>query len=216
MRVARLAEIEAVPIPNQNGLLWAPVRHALGIEAFGISAYTAERAGQQVVEDHDELGGGAGHHEELYVVVSGRAMFTVGGEEVDAPAGTLVFVDDPAERRAAIAGEVGTTVLVVGGARGAPFAISPWEFSFRAIGAFGRGDLPLARAILAEGLERYPTNASLLYNLACYEALAGDREAALARLASAVELDETLRRHAQTDADLAALRDDPGFPKEVT
>ena len=61
---------------------------AFGIQAFGINAYTAEKAGDVVVEEHDEKGdGGAGGHEELYVVVSGRARFTLAGESVDAPAG---------------------------------------------------------------------------------------------------------------------------------
>jgi hypothetical protein len=63
---------------------WRPVRRALGLTAFGINAYTADAAGNELIERHDELSPGAGGHEELYLVVSGAARFTVAGEEVEA------------------------------------------------------------------------------------------------------------------------------------
>jgi mannose-6-phosphate isomerase-like protein (cupin superfamily) len=94
-QVARIDELDRFPV-GKHGLLWRPVRRRLGIEAFGVNAYTCDAAGEEVVEAHDELGTGAGHHEELYVVVSGHATFTLDGEEHDAPAGTLVFCRDPA------------------------------------------------------------------------------------------------------------------------
>ena len=47
-------------------------------------------------------------------MLAGRATFTVGGEHLDAPAGTLVFLPEPATRRGAVADEDGTTVLAVG------------------------------------------------------------------------------------------------------
>jgi mannose-6-phosphate isomerase-like protein (cupin superfamily) len=80
-----------------------------------------------VVEDHTEVQDNAAGHEELYHVVRGHARFTIDGKEVDAPAGTLVFVGDPATRRAAKALEAGTTVLCIGARRGAAFDISAWE-----------------------------------------------------------------------------------------
>src|SRR4051812_105933 len=95
-RVARIVEVGPL---NDGELLWHPLRRELGITAFGVNGFSATAAGDRVVEDHDELGGGAGHHEELYVVVAGRAAFTIDGEEIDAPAGTLVHVPDPASRR---------------------------------------------------------------------------------------------------------------------
>ncbi len=95
-----------------------PIRIPLGIAAFGVNAYGSREAGGHVIEEHDELGAGAGRHEELYVVLAGHAIFTVGGVELDAPAGTLVFVRDPATRRGASAVEPDTTVLVVGGTVG--------------------------------------------------------------------------------------------------
>ena len=87
--VARLDELARIPV--EEGLEWRPIRRRFGIQAFGTNAYTSERVGAIVVEEHSERSG----HEELYFVVSGRARFTVGEEEVDAPAGTIVFISDP-------------------------------------------------------------------------------------------------------------------------
>jgi hypothetical protein len=103
---------------------WIPIRDQLGIGAFGVNAYRGDEAGSSVISDHTEL---MARHEELYVVVEGHATFTVDGQEVDAPAGTLVFVSDPATRRGAVAKEPGTTVLVAGAKPGEAFEISPWE-----------------------------------------------------------------------------------------
>jgi hypothetical protein len=66
-------------------------------------------------------------HEELFAVTSGHAVFTVDGEEVDAPAGTLVFVRDPALVRSARATADGTAILAIGGRAGAPYDVSRWE-----------------------------------------------------------------------------------------
>ena len=103
---------------------WIPVRDHLDIGAFGVNAYHADNPGDTVISDHTES---LSKHEELYVVVEGHATFTVDGGEVDAPAGTLVYVGDPATRRTAVAVEAGTTVVVAGARPGAAFEVSPWE-----------------------------------------------------------------------------------------
>ena len=112
-------------IPFGEGLVCHPVRRRLGIRAFGVNAYTSEETGGQVVEEHDETGSGAGGHEELYVVMRGRARFTIDGEVLDAPAGTLVFISDPKVKRVAISEEEGTLVVAVGGEPGRAYEISP-------------------------------------------------------------------------------------------
>jgi thioredoxin-like negative regulator of GroEL len=66
--------------------------------------------------------------------------------------------------------------------------------------------------VFEETLERYPGNPNVLYNLACFEALAGRKEQALNHLAQAVEQDARMREWAQTDSDFDAIRDDPQFP----
>jgi tetratricopeptide (TPR) repeat protein len=206
----RIDELEAIPVTET--LMWRPVRRTLGVEAFGVNAYTAKNAGDEIVEEHDETGSGAGHHEELYFVASGRVAFTVAGEEIDAPAGTFVFVRDPAAKRHGIAREAGSTVLAIGGRRGEPFEVSPWEHYFAAIPFAKAGDWDRAAELTAEGLERHPSNPSLLYNLACFEAQAGRREAALEHLRRAAELEpEKIREWAKDDPDLDPIRDDPDF-----
>ena len=115
-RVVHIDGLESFPIAGQDGLTWRPIRRHFDIRAFGVNAYTAEEAGQRVVEEHREQDG----HEELYVVVSGRATFTVEGEEHDARAGTLVHCP-PGTLRSAFAAEPGTTVLGVGAKPGEVF-----------------------------------------------------------------------------------------------
>jgi hypothetical protein len=104
---------------------WRPIRRTLGITAFGINAYSADGAGDSLIETHDETSFGAGRHEELYLVLSGRATFTVAGCELDAPAGSLLLVEAVTER-GAVAAVSNTTVLVVGGRPGAALPVSPY------------------------------------------------------------------------------------------
>ena len=89
--------------------------HALGFRAARVDAWKADTGGQ-LMPPHEENSG----NEELYAVVRGRARFTVGEEEAEAPAGTLVFVP-PEVFRTAVAAEEGTVVFVVGGAVGEAF-----------------------------------------------------------------------------------------------
>jgi tetratricopeptide (TPR) repeat protein len=213
MRTVRIDDIEPIPVVDGK-LAWRPVRKTLDVKAFGINAYTAD-ADELVVEEHDETGHGAGHHEELYVVVSGHATFTVDGKELDAPTGTLVFLEDPKERRAAKAKEDGTTVLAIGGARGEAYRVSAWEYNFGASPAWSRGDWAEAEALLREGLEAHPQNPSILYNLACLLAQAGRRDEALDLLGQAIEGEPKYRTYAERDTDFDSLRDDPRFTEAL-
>jgi tetratricopeptide (TPR) repeat protein len=207
-RVLHLAEAE----PFQDGAVpWIPLRRALGVAAFGINAYRND-AGGQVIEEHDEVGAGAARHEEVYVVLEGRASFTVDGEAIDAPAGTVVFVPDPASRRGAVAEAAGTTVLVVGGVPGEPYRPAPWEASLHAALLARRGDEEAARRAIADALADHGDNPRSLYNVACAEALLGDRDAALEHLAAAAADAPEAREWAQRDEDLESLRGDPRFP----
>lgn len=147
-------------------------------------------------------------HEELYFVARGRATFTLDGEEIDAPAGTYVFIPEPGVERHAVAEEPGTTVLSFGGP--ATFAPSAWEWSFRASAA-RETDPDLARAILADGFAAHPDSPSLLYELARLEASQDRRDEALDALARAIGREPQLAPEARTDHVLGALRDDPRF-----
>jgi hypothetical protein len=213
VKTVRIDQIEAIPVVGGE-LKWRPVRRTLGIGAFGINAYTAD-AGELVVEEHDETGAGAGHHEELYVVVTGRATFTVDGESFDAPVGTMVFLDDPKERRGARAVEDGTTILAIGGERGQAFRVSPWEFTFAATPAWKAKRYDEAEELVLEGLAQYPDNPSLLYDLACLEALQGRAGDALEHLTSSLQAQPKFKDYAAKDPDLESLRDDPRFTAVV-
>ena len=207
MKTLRLDEIDGVPVLGT--LVWKPIRRPLGITAFGINAYTAANAGDEVVEDHSEKTNG---HEEIYVVVSGHAVFTVDGGEVDAPAGTLVYLDDPLERRSAVAREPGTTVLAVGGVPG-KHEPTAWEYFFPALPHARKGDWARAEELVREGIAEYGEHPVLLYELACFEARQGKSEDALAHLSDAVGGDARCREWAQTDDEFASIRDDPRFPR---
>jgi uncharacterized cupin superfamily protein len=205
VKTLRIDDVEGVPV--FGSLVWKPIRKTLGVTAFGINAYTAANAGDEVVEDHTEEPSG---HEELYAVVRGHATFTVDGQEVDAPAGTLVFLDDPKQRRHAIAREAGTTVLAIGGKPGA-HEISAWEYIFPSLPARNAEDWDTARTILEHALAQADLPA-IHYHLACVEARAGNRERALEELRVAVERRPRLLAPAQEDEDFASIRDDPRFP----
>jgi len=126
---AHLDDVPTLPFGSEAEPDWKPLRHHLGVGAFGVNAWVAPKAGDPAVERHDEApaeGEGPGH-EELYVVVRGAARFTVDGQEIDAPTGTLVFVSDPTLTRGAVATADDTVVLAVGAARGVVFEPSDWE-----------------------------------------------------------------------------------------
>jgi quercetin dioxygenase-like cupin family protein len=201
MTVLRLSEIPSIAVAGVN--LHA-VRRALGVTAFGINAFSAD-AGELVVEEHNEVGGGSGRHEELYVVTQGRATFTLDGEESDAPAGTFVFVPDVETRRKAVATEDGTVVLALGGPAGAAGPPSAWEYAF--VGQ-AESDPKRGYAVASEGLRDHPDNGHLHYDLACFASRAGMRDAALSHARRAFELEPRARRWAETDADLDAIRDE--------
>jgi hypothetical protein len=196
--VARLEDMEAIPGPGT--LTWHPVRAHFGLRAFGTNAYTAEQAGEDVVEPHTESPQLA--HEELYFVAAGRATFTLDGEAVDAPAGTYVFVPDPAVHRHAVAAEPRTTVLSFGGP--ATFTPSAWEWSFRA-SALVDSDPAQAREVIEEGLDAHPGAPGLRLWRAKLDARAGRADAAREELRAALADRPDLEAAAREDQDLGRL-----------
>jgi quercetin dioxygenase-like cupin family protein len=201
--VVHVDELEELPM-NQGEFVWRPVRRRLGITAFGTNAYTA-RAGQRVVEEHYEQDG----HEEMYVVLRGRATFTLGDDLVDAPAGTIVFAR-PGTKRGAIASEDGTAVLAVGAKPGVVFEPSPWEDIFAAFSQAEQGEVQKARELITGAVERRPDQWQGHFNAACFEVLYGDKEAGNAHLQRAYELDPgRVSEAAAKDKDLDAVRNDP-------
>jgi len=149
-------------------------------------------------------------------VLAGHATFTLDGEQVEAPAGTVVFLPEHEVHRHAVAREPGTQVLAIGGWPDRPFAASAWEWWFRAYGLQETGRLDEARAVLAAGTAEHPESASMAFHAACIEALGGDADAAFAALGRAVALGgDEQRARARDDDDLAALREDPRWAAVV-
>ena len=126
-QIADIASIPSLAASDPGEAEWKPIRQHFNIRSFGTNAYVATSTGDAVVGEHNEIDESGTRHEELFFVAAGSARFTVAGEEFDAPAGTFVYIRDPAVMRAATAGAPGTTVLAVGGEPGAAFEISPWE-----------------------------------------------------------------------------------------
>jgi len=195
------ANVNDLALRLGGGPSWAMVRTHFDIQSFGVNAYIAEEPGIRIIDEHDELGERAGGHEELYFVSNGHAKFTVNGDEIDAPAGTFVFVRDPAAKRTAIAEEAGTTIVIAGGKPGEAFSPSPWERNAEGLVHFANEDYEQAVETYERFLSERPGDASFLYNLACAESRLGRKDEAL----------EHLRQCVETDLDFEAIRDEPEF-----
>jgi mannose-6-phosphate isomerase-like protein (cupin superfamily) len=202
-RVATVNELQ--DIAYRQGTHMRPVRHHLGITAFGTNAWTAATRGDRLMPEHEEDEGS----EELYVVLSGRARFEIDGDTVDAPTGTLVFVQ-PKANRTAFAEDAETTVLAIGSKAGQPYEVGGWEVWAEFHPAYEAGDYEVVINRARETLEA-SEYATPLYNLACCEALAGRKEDAIGHLRVAFERRPSLRDLAKEDTDLDPLRDDPRF-----
>ena len=210
--VTRLDELE--PEEGADEARWFRLRRELDLGAFGVNAYGAD-AGNRVIEEHDEQGTAAGKHEELYLVLRGRATFRLGENERQLRAGEMVFIGDKGVRRGAIAEEDGTIVLVVGGTPGVAYSVSPWEAAADAYPYWRAGDIAKAVEILRGVVEEHPDAGIVLYNLACAEALLGEHDAALEHLARAIDLEERFRGFAETDEDFDGVREREEFRQLV-
>jgi hypothetical protein len=207
MSSAHIDELERIELPD--GFVWRPIRRHFGIRAFGVNAYSAREVGGPIVEEHTES---RLEHEEIYLVLRGRALFTVDGNEHELDAGQLVFVRDPSLKRGAVALEEDTAVLALGGKPGAPHRVSAWEAMFAAVPAAQDGRWDEAIAIHDEALAEQPDHPALLFNLACMEARGGRHLDALLHLQRAVALDPAWGDYARRDPDFASIRREPGFP----
>jgi hypothetical protein len=203
--IAHLDEIEEFP---DAGSHYRPIRHHLGISAFGVTAWTAHAAGDIVINEHDE--GDPTADQELFLVLRGHAVFELDGDQVDAPAGTLVFAP-PRTRRSASAREAGTTVILVEGTPGKGYDARGWELWAPLAPRYQAGEYAEVadrlRAVVAEA-PQYPM---LFFNLACCESLSGRTSDALDHLRHAIEMSEEFRESARNDSDLDPIRAEPAF-----
>jgi len=91
---------------------WQQLKGALNVKAFGINAVVCE-PGEELGIEHDETETG---QQEAYIVVTGRAAFTVGDQRIEAGPGTVVAAPDPAVTRGFEALEPNTRIVCVGAA----------------------------------------------------------------------------------------------------
>jgi hypothetical protein len=131
VRLADVETLEEVDPENDDvtDCAFHLVRRHFDVQALGVNAATGN-AGDEMIEPHheaDDEENQTNGHEELFAVMTGHALFTVDGEEIDAPAGTIVFVRDPALIRAARATADRTAIFMVGGPVGVPYTVSRWE-----------------------------------------------------------------------------------------
>ncbi len=209
--ILSIDDLDRFPGATDDAPILLPLRRRVGFRPFGVNCWTAPAVGAHVIERHFEQDG----VEELYVVVRGRATFTVGDETFDATTGTLVHVP-PRTLREAFAAEEGTVVLAAGAKAGEAWKPAPWEDFHVAFATRRAGDPATARAAIADVLSRYPNAWQGQYNAACFEALEGETDAAFAHLQRALELGPPeVREYVREDDDLAGLRSDPRFLEAV-
>jgi hypothetical protein len=198
-KAVKLDELEARPWLGTE-LAWHPLREALRTRIVGMSAYSADRAGQEVVEAHRETEGGRGH-EEVYVVLRGRARFTLDGEELDAPAGTFVRVD-PSVHRHAVATEPGTALLALGGPPTFVPSASEWIEKAR---PYLRSDPAEARRILDDLAAQRPDSAGVAIGEALLALAQGDEAAAREHLRAALAQDPSVSEGLRSEPALGRL-----------
>ena len=206
-----VARIEDIPEITDGREPWRPVRHHLGIKAFGVNVWTAKTAGDRIINEHEEADG---PDEELYLVLSGRARFELGGEQLDAPTGTLVFVQ-PETRRTAYAEEPDTSLLALGGRRGGVYDPGGWELWAPVNPLYQAGEYAKAAEHGRAIADANPAYWAVAYNVACCEALAGRPAEALVYLRKAIDTADQARELAKDDSDLESLREDPAFKELV-
>ena len=118
-RMLHLADLPETRIPAGR---WQALNEPLGITHFGVSAVAID-PGETPDIEHDEASSG---HQEVYVVVTGRAAFRMGDEEVEAGPGDVVALPDPAQTRGYRALEPGTRIICFGAGPGAEHPYGAW------------------------------------------------------------------------------------------
>jgi tetratricopeptide (TPR) repeat protein len=207
--VARLDDIEEF---TDAGCHYRPIRHHLGITAFGATAWTARAAGDLVINEHDE--GDPTADQELFLVLRGHAVFELDGDRVDAPAGTVVYAP-PRTRRSASAVEAGTTVIALEGTPGQAYEARGWELWAPLAPLYDAGQYAQVADRLRALVATSPQYPMLLFNLACCESQCGQTSDALDHLRQAVQLSEEFRASARDDSDLDPIRDEPAFKELI-
>ena len=208
-----VAHLDAIEELADAGCHYRPIRHRLGITAFGVTAWTARAAGDLVINEHDEDDPTA--DEELFLVLRGHAVFELEGERVDAPARTLVSAP-PGTRRTASATQAGTTIIAMEGTPGRAYEARGWELWAPLAPLYFAGEYAEVADRLGALVAAHPQYPMLFFNLACCESQRGRTSEALEHLRHAIEMSEEFRQSAREDSDLDPIRDEPAFQQLIS
>jgi hypothetical protein len=212
MAAYAVTHLDAIEEFADAGCHYRPIRHQLGITAFGVTAWTAHAAGDRVINEHDE--GDPTADQELFLVLRGHAVFELDGDRVDAPAGTLVFAP-PRLKRMATAKAAGTTIIALEGTPGQAYEPRGWELWAPLAPHYAAGEYAEVADRLGSLVAANPQYPMLFFNLACCESLSGRTSDALDHLRHAVEMSEEFRQSAKADSDLDPIRDEPAFKQLI-
>jgi len=153
------------------------------------------------------------------------ARFEEQGRRRIAEAVALLRADEALPQPSKLRGALGLDQLLAlraaGGARGEAagrvLSSVAAQFGFYLMrDLFATGDFPRAVAALSLAVEASPGSPFAWYNLACAQARAGNRRAALDSLERALELGLPRAEQIESDGDLASLRDEPRFTELLT
>ena len=201
--VAQLDELDEI---SYEGCTLRPVRHHFGIRAFGVNAWTAPKAGDRLIPEHDEVDDG---DEELYVVVAAAPSSSWTASATTHP---------PA--RSSSCGRREANGVRRGGRHGDPrgrrhagkaYVGGGWELWAKLRPRYEAGEYEAIVDDARELAEDYPEDPTLTYNVACLEALTGRTADALEHLRRAIERADQFRDFAKGDTDLDSIRDEPAF-----
>ena len=143
--------------------------------------------------------------------MSGRAIFELDDEQVEATPGTLVVTkpgtrgadgrpgrasdDDPRLRRSA----------------GKVYDATGWELWAPLRPLYDVGEHAELSARLEDLIAANPQYSMLVYNLACSESLSGRTTDSIDHLRRVIDASEKHRAHARGDSDFDPIRDEPSF-----
>ncbi|MGY4769761.1 TPR end-of-group domain-containing protein (plasmid) [Kribbella sp. CWNU-51] len=207
-----VAHLDTIEEFDDAGCHYQPIRHHLGISAFGVTAWTAHAAGDVVINEHDEDDPTA--DQELFLVLRGHAVFEIDGDHVDAPAGTLVSAP-PRTRRTATAKQAGTTVIALEGTPGRPYDARGWELWAPLAPLYQAGRYAEVADHLGDLVAASPQYPMLFFNLACCESRCGRTSDALQHLQHAISMSAEFRASAKSDSDLDPIRNEPAFTQLI-
>ena len=207
-----VAHLDEITEFSDAGCHYRPIRHHLGIAAFGVTAWTAHAAGDRVINERDEDDPTA--DQELFLVLRGHAVFELDGDRVDAPAGTLVSAS-PGTKRTASATEDETIIIAVEGTPGKAYAARGWELWAPLAPLYFAGEYAEVADRLRVLVAANPQYPMLFFNLACCEGQCGRTSEALDHLRHAIEMSEEFRHSAKEDSDLDPVRNEPAFKQLI-